>query len=563
MENERRAFSPNAASLAAILLGSMIILMGAAAVAPALKPIAEHFGIDDKFVQSLVVSLPSLSCAITGFGMGWIADRIGKTKTLIISLVIFTATGTLGFVAPDYTVLLVCRFLLGIGITGISLTTTALIGEYYFGMQRAKVIGYQAAAIGVGTLVLETAGGSLTDVGWNYPFLIYLIGVPVLIFALIGIRDVGPRQPAADAGEAAPAEDRPVQWGKVLFCYIMVFLEMLMMFSMPMNFSDYISGMELDYLWVGIYLGAMGVCQAVFSILYARRVNKLSDMSAYAASFAMMAVGLGLLCTENMAAIMVSMVFVGFSLGLLMPTVIAQLSILSTATTAGKVMGGYSVFLNLANFVSSIVFAMILTAVDQDFDVMFAVAAVCCAVVCAGLAVKFVAARGRKAAEAPAPAATKMPLDQVGEGPSMYGSILVATDGSPNSYQAIANAVNVARKNSARLTVVYVIDPEAVSSLAGTLDTSENIMDAAKSISADAFALAGDLSAKSGVQLETKILRGRAWEAIVNESADYDLVVCGSLGRTDARRALIGSVAERVVRYAHCPVLVCRDSGKE
>ncbi len=43
--------------------------------------------------------------------------------------------------------------------------------------------------MGVGVLFLETIGGSLADIGWQEPFLIYLIGFPVLILALISIRE--------------------------------------------------------------------------------------------------------------------------------------------------------------------------------------------------------------------------------------------------------------------------------------------------------------------------------------------------------------------------------------
>ena len=55
-----------------------------------------------------------------------------------------------------------------------------------------------------------------------------------------------------------------------------------------------------------------------------------------------------------------------------------------------------------------------------------------------------------------------------------------------------------------------------------------------------------------------EILQGHPADKIAEESAGHDLCVCGSLGRTNAKRAVIGSVAEKVVRLAYCPVLVCR-----
>ena len=83
MSDAKKAFVPNAITLITILLSSMIILMGAAAVAPALMPMKEHFG-ESEFLVSLVVSLPSLSVAITGFGMGILADRLGKVAEKVV-----------------------------------------------------------------------------------------------------------------------------------------------------------------------------------------------------------------------------------------------------------------------------------------------------------------------------------------------------------------------------------------------------------------------------------------------------------------------------------------------
>ena len=45
---------------------------------------------------------------------------------------------------------------------------------------------------------------------------------------------------------------------------------------------------------------------------------------------------------------------------------------------------------------------------------------------------------------------------------------------------------------------------------------------------------------------------------IVEESANHDLVVMGTLGRTGFSKLLLGSVAERVIRFAKCPVLVVK-----
>lgn len=553
----KKGFEPNAITLLTILLSSMVILMGAAAVAPALKPMAEHFDIDSEFVISLVVSLPSLSCAIVGFAMGYLADRIGKVRVFFLAMVIFTISGAISFFLDDFYLILVFRFILGIGITGISLTTTALIGEYYFGLKRAKVIGYQAAAIGIGTLVLETLGGSLADIGWNYPFLIYLVGIPIILLGLVSIRDPSRiERPPAEAVSVMPEELHvPNLRKKIAFCYAMVFLEMFLMFTVPMNFSYYISDMDEPYVMMGVLLGIMGVAQAVFSILYSRRVTKFRSYDAYALSFLMMGVSLLLLYEPKLPITFVSMVIMGCSLGLLMPTVIADLSMYSTVKTSGKVMGGYSVFLNLSNFITTLIFSPLLDLAGgycKAYAIMGA----------AGILVMIVVLGVKSTDRETAPDnGRSIRAKPVAEGyPDMYSSVLVATDGSPNSDFAMRNAVNIAQKNGAHLTALFVMNPGDLSSIGGNIDMAENIGAAAKEASAGSFARIREMADKAGVDLETKIVIGSPADKIVEESSKYDLVVCGSLGKNNAKKAMLGSVAERVVRFAYCPVLVCRNN---
>jgi nucleotide-binding universal stress UspA family protein len=62
------------------------------------------------------------------------------------------------------------------------------------------------------------------------------------------------------------------------------------------------------------------------------------------------------------------------------------------------------------------------------------------------------------------------------------------------------------------------------------------------------------------LDVEKAVRRGDPRAEIVNEAKDWnaDLIVVGSHGRTGVRRWVLGSVAEHVVRYAHCSVEVCR-----
>ncbi|MBO4797624.1 MAG: MFS transporter, partial [Candidatus Methanomethylophilaceae archaeon] len=268
------------------------------------------------------------------------------------------------------------------------------------GAERVKVIGYQSAAIGAGTLVLETIGGSQADIGWNYPFLIYLIGLLIIILGIFSVREpVHAKNHSAETSRKVPA-------GKVLFCYITVFAEMFMMFSMPTCFSYYIPevlpGMTgTAGLLAGILLGVTGMSQAFFSLFYSRSSSKMSETGAYSCAFVLMAAGMALMYapvfipgqTLTLAVLAASMVSVGFSLGLLMPSVVGSLARLSTPETSGKIMGGYAVFLNISTFSAGITVPMLCGILGSGYVGVFGLLALVSAVLSAVSAFKRMAER--------------------------------------------------------------------------------------------------------------------------------------------------------------------------
>ena len=64
-----------------------------------------------------------------------------------------------------------------------------------------------------------------------------------------------------------------------------------------------------------------------------------------------------------------------------------------------------------------------------------------------------------------------------------------------------------------------------------------------------------------GVQAEGIVISGRPWQGVVDHAkeAETDLIVVSTHGYTGLKHVLLGSVTEKIVRHAPCPVLVVRD----
>ena len=131
--------------------------------------------------------------------------------------------------------------------------------------------------------------------------------------------------------------------------------------------------------------------------------------------------------------------------------------------------------------------------------------------------------------------------------------ILVPIDFSQDSENAVDSAIGLAQQFQARLTLLHAIYiPEAAEvNLAAYLDKIRSEAD--QSMDSRLKRVQG-----AGVTADALTVIGPASQTIVDTARDkqVDLIVMGTHGRTGLRHMLIGSVTERVVRIAPCPVMV-------
>jgi nucleotide-binding universal stress UspA family protein len=148
--------------------------------------------------------------------------------------------------------------------------------------------------------------------------------------------------------------------------------------------------------------------------------------------------------------------------------------------------------------------------------------------------------------------------------------ILVGTDFSPESHQALAHALRIARRLDATLLLAHagtVIEPTA----AALAPESAVLVEYQKIVAeheVENRTRLGELVREvraQGVRAEEHLIEGFADTALRDaaEALDADLVVIGTHGRTGLKRFLLGSVAERVVRLCRRHVMVARPTGLE
>lgn len=129
-----------------------------------------------------------------------------------------------------------------------------------------------------------------------------------------------------------------------------------------------------------------------------------------------------------------------------------------------------------------------------------------------------------------------------------FSRILIGSDGSPCSRLAWNAALSLAKQAHSLLVAVSVAPDEYA-------------LPAAKEIVQNLQLKAN----QRNLLVEARVLSGEPDEAMVQEALKYkvELIVLGSHGRTGLKKLLLGSVAERVIGHAPCPVFIVKQCGEE
>jgi nucleotide-binding universal stress UspA family protein len=138
----------------------------------------------------------------------------------------------------------------------------------------------------------------------------------------------------------------------------------------------------------------------------------------------------------------------------------------------------------------------------------------------------------------------------------MLKTILVAFDGSDQSRKAFDLGLEIAARFDAKLLVLGIVRlPEPAISV-----EIDAMLDRGRTHFAEEFENLGAKAKELGVGIETEVEVGHPAEHILRYAEDNhaDMIVMGRRGQTRATRWILGSVSERVMRYAHCPVTVVK-----
>lgn len=145
--------------------------------------------------------------------------------------------------------------------------------------------------------------------------------------------------------------------------------------------------------------------------------------------------------------------------------------------------------------------------------------------------------------------------------PSVFGKILVPTDGSQGSIRAAQLALRMLAGTGGHLTLLFVVDGAVLNELRRFAERSEAEVESELREHGHRYLELLEREAReAGIEVASEVREGDPFEEIVALARDIgaDLIVMGHVGQRGTRRVLLGSVTQRVLDFAHCPVLVVK-----
>jgi MFS family permease len=366
MDNDRSGReeqSPRFIHAFLLMAGSCLPIMGGLLIAPILPEIQRHFsGVPRvEFWAPIALTIPALFIAILAPFAGAIVDVLGRRRPLVIALVLYAAFGVAPLWLDSLHSIIVSRAGVGLAEAVIMTVCTTLIGDYYDGARRSKLLALQVTWVALSASLFLLVGGLLGELGWRAPFWVY--GISLLIAPLAQIylweperkRRAEVEQEPTTGGDAAAPSFRPLL---LLGICGITLITIIAFYVVPVHLAYLLNDLGIrSTRTIGVILGLSAVTKVIGSLIFHRlNIIGFTTPRLLALSCALSGSGLLILAaatTMNGAA--AGALINGFGGGLLIPTLLTWNMRTLPVERRGFGTGAWTANMFLGQFVNPIV----------------------------------------------------------------------------------------------------------------------------------------------------------------------------------------------------------------
>lgn len=364
-----------------LLFVATLTIMAGTTVAPSLPAIEQTFAGTEHvaLLSRMVLTLPAIFVAMSAPIAGFLADRFGRKKLLVISMVLYGLSGMSGLLADNLFFLLVGRAVLGLAIGGIMTVGTTLAGDYFTGTERESYLGLQQAFTQFGGVAFVVTGGILADIHWRVPFTIYAASLLILPAVLVFLRE--PAKKTVPSGSPAKVA-LSANWSQVLLLALATYLINVLFYTVPSQLPFFLRHLEINSASaIGYAIGIFNLAGALIAMSFGLLRSRLAVPGILAGGLALMATGFLMLAqASGMVSALVALCVLGTGLGVVMPSIMSLTIKIAPPALRGRIAGLVTASMFLGHFTSPLASQPWIgwfgfEALYRDISILFAVMA--------------------------------------------------------------------------------------------------------------------------------------------------------------------------------------------
>jgi MFS family permease len=360
---------------------TLIAVMEVSVISPVLPAVATALRLTSREANLLIVvfTLPGIFLSPL---MGILADRFGRKKVLIPSLLVFGFCGSACFFVDSFGMLLLLRFMQGAGSASIGSLNQTIIGDLFPGRERIRAMSYNSSIVSIGTMIYPAVGGAVALLGWHYPFLVASLAFPVALLVTLNL-DTPHLIHNGKFREYLKTSFHLIRKKNVLSLYFGTMSAFILLYGVLLSFYPFLIrhrfgattfeiGLVISATSIGAIIGALNLGR--LSGIFSPKKLILAAFVIYIASFVIA------YYSGNIFLFTLPVFIHGFANGLLIPNIQTQISIIAPMEIRGAFMSINSSVLRMGQTVGPLASGIILAGAGELYvflaGAIFAAAAI-------------------------------------------------------------------------------------------------------------------------------------------------------------------------------------------
>jgi MFS family permease len=346
---------------------TLMVILGVSSTMPVLPTIMRELDVPAESIGLVITAFTLPGVFLAPFA-GILADRVGRKRILVASLLVFGIFGAACSLADSFHTLLVLRLLQGVGVSSIGVVNMTVIGDLYDGRDRTTAIGYTAIALSFGTATFPVVGGLLAELGWRYPFALPIMAVPLALIVYMHLDNPEPtsRDSFSDYVKGTAAVIRKK---RALAIFAITLLTHIILYG---PFNTYFPVLlrdrfEVSPAAIGLLVSVSSFATALASSQLGRLTTPRGERIVFRVSFILFGLSMVLIpLMPHFYVLILPVALFGTAMGLGIPIRVSMLSELAPMSNRASVMSVNGMILRLGQSVAPVLMGWVLVALGMD-----------------------------------------------------------------------------------------------------------------------------------------------------------------------------------------------------